>query len=464
MKRNDELLNNTIVIAIGNFTTKLLAFLLVPFYTLWLSPEDYGTFDLLITYISFFIPFVTFQLEQAIFRYCAENKKKSKEVYINALHIILLNMVICNFIIFFIMKRNNYILSFLLYFNTYTLYMCSSEYLRGIGKLKKYSLINIIVSICIVILNIILVYYLKLQVSGMLFSYGIAYFVGEILILFNESLIDKDFFKLKNKNIKAEMIKYSLPLIPNSISWWITNVSDRTIINIVLGSFYNGIYAVVCKIPMVVNLLFSVFNLSWQQTAINSLNDENKNEYYNWLYRKLIKFLYTSGFCILVLSEFIFRFIFSQEYYQGVKQIPFLLNGIIFLSLAQFLTGILLANKETKKVGKSTIIAAIVNLIVNISMIKIIGLYAASISTLVSYIVMFAGRLLNLRELFDCKSIVKMLFKYNLIFIAVSIIINTNNLIINIAILILSILLFLYSNIELIKKVTEKIFWRKKSE
>lgn len=462
MKRNEELLNNTIIIAIGTFTTKILSFLLVPFYTLWLSPEDYGTFDLLVTYISFVIPFITFQLEQAIFRFCIEKKNEAKKYYSNAMQIVLFNMIICNVIIFFLMHKSNYLLPFMLYFNTYAIYTCSSEYLRGIEKLKLYSLINIIVSLFIVGFNIALVYFLKYQVNGMLASYGLAYMIGMLIILVKEKLIDIEFFKLKDKNIKNEMIKYSLPLIPNSISWWITNVSDRTIINWILGSFYNGIYAVACKIPLIVNLLFSVFNLSWQQTAIATVKDDDKKDYYNSIYTNLIKFLYTSGFCILILSKFIFGFILSKEYYEGFKQIPFLLNGVIFLSLAQFLTGIFLANKDTKNVGKSTTVAAVVNLVVNLVFIKFIGLYAASISTLISYIVMFFGRFWKLKDMFDYKIIIKNIVMYNFLFLLLSILVGYDNFIFNAVLLLISAIFFIIINIELVKTLISKMYRRKK--
>lgn len=462
MKRNEELLNNTIIIAIGTFTTKLLSFLLVPFYTIWLSPEDYGTYDLLVTYISFVIPFITVQLEQAIFRFCMEQKSKAKKYYSNAMQIVLFNMIICNVLIFLLMKKSDYLLSFVLYFNAYAIYTCSSEYLRGIGKLKLYSLINIIVSFFIVGFNIVFVYLLKYQVNGMLLSYGLANMIGVIIILAREKLIDLDTFKLKDRHTKYEMIKYSLPLIPNSISWWITNVSDRTIINWFLGSFYNGIYAVACKIPLIVNLFFSVFNLSWQQIAIVTLNDDDKKDYYNSIYDSLLKFLYSSGFCILILSTFIFKFVLDREYYEGIKQIPFLLNGVIFLSLAQFLSGIFLANKDTKNVGKSTIIAAIVNLCVNLIFIKLIGLYAASISTLISYIVMFLGRFWKLKDMFNYKIIIKNILIYNFFFFLLSILVSYDNLIFNIFLLLISIIFFIAINMKLLGTLINKIFRRKK--
>lgn len=458
MKRNDELLENTIIIAIGVFTTKILSFILVPFYTLWLSPEEYGNFDLLVTYISFFIPFATFQLEQAIFRFCMENKSKSKEYYNNAILIVLFNILICNIIIYVLLRKYSYMIPFMLYFDSYALYNCGSEYLRGTNKLKLYSITNILTAIIIVILNIIFVYKLKLQNTGMLLSYGLAYMIGILYICFKEKLISKNLFKDYDKKVQIKMLKYSIPLIPNSISWWITHITDRTMIKLVLGSFYNGIYAVSCKIPTLVNLLFNVFNLSWQQTAIKTLKDKDKNEYYEQLYKKLVKFLYTSAFCIIAVTPILFKFFIAKDYYIGIYQVPIILNAIIFLSMAQFLGGIFLADMDTKSVGITTINAAIINFIINVLFINVIGLTAASISTFLSYLVLFIFRHRKLSKKLNGKKIVNKIVTYNIGYILITILIYLiNNIYIDIVFTFLFCAFFVYSNYDLVKMLLLKI-------
>ena len=67
MSKNKRLLKNTIIIGIGVMCTKAISFLMVPFYTMWLSPAQYGEYDLLVSYLSLFVPIITLQVEQAIF-------------------------------------------------------------------------------------------------------------------------------------------------------------------------------------------------------------------------------------------------------------------------------------------------------------------------------------------------------------------------------------------------------------
>lgn len=458
MKRNEKLLLNTIIIAIGTFTTKVLSFIMVPFYTAWLSPEEYGDFDLLVTYISFFISFVTLQLEQAIFRFCMENRKDSNKILAKAIQIVVFNVIIYNILMTFLLKNKSYCIPFLVYFDFYAIYLCLSEYLRGNDKLKMYSLCNILVAIGIVLLNIIFVCILKLQTKGMLLAYGISYFIGTIIIIIKEKIWIKFLDFDKDKKVQKEMLRYSVPLIPNAVSWWITHITDRTIIKIVLGSFYNGIYAVSCKIPTIVNILFSVFNLSWQQTAISALNDKDKNDFYNNIYIKLIKFLYTISLVIIAITPFIFKFFISPQYLEGIYQIPIILNGIVFLCFAQFLNAIFLANKDTKSIGITTTIAAVINLMINLVLIKFIGLTAASISTLVSYFILYILRYKKLSYVFLNKKIIKMIMLYNFIYILVSSIIFIKfNYFLNSIIAIVTIVVFIIKNKSMIKLIIKRL-------
>ena len=76
MEREKSLVKNTIILSIGNLFTKLITFFLLPLYTAILSTEEYGIVDLLNTLVSLLLPIVTFQIEQAVFRYLIENREK----------------------------------------------------------------------------------------------------------------------------------------------------------------------------------------------------------------------------------------------------------------------------------------------------------------------------------------------------------------------------------------------------
>lgn len=458
MTQKRNLFKNTIIIGIGTICTKLISFIMLPFYTMWLIPSEYGNYDLIVSYLTLLVSVITLQLEQAVFRFSLKNKKKSKDYLLTALSITTINMIILDIVAVLILNKSIFKWSFILYFDTYSIFVVLSEYFRGVEKLKEYSFYNIISSLLIVFFSVIMVPIFKFGAKGLMLAYGFSYVVTDIIIISKLKLFDySKEYTFEKKEFKG-MMKYSLPMIPNGISWWITNVSDRTLIQYFIGSYYNGIYAVACKIPTIVSLIFSIFNLSWQQTAINSLNDKDKSEYYKKIFKKLIIFLFTISWMIIAILPFAFNYILDRQYAEAIKYVPILILGAIYLSLGQFLGGILLAYNNTKAIGITTIIAAIINLIINTLFLKKYGLIIACISTMISYIIFYLRRYSLVKEIHDKKNIILLSIFTSIYFIISIFFIYEKNLILVILGNIIIWLLCIFLNKELVLLCISRLF------
>lgn len=414
------LLKNTTIIAVGNFATKFLSLLLVPLHTMWVSTDEYGEYDLLNSVASFIIPLITVLLDQAILRFALRDRARATSYLMNSLVIVALNILISNAILLLAFRDRPYMASFVVFLDFYTIYQCCSEYLRGMNKLIKYAAINILVAILCVVLNVIFVNSNGMAVNGILLASGLSYLFGALAALVGEK-ISLNNLKVNLKTQK-EMLKYSVALIPNSLGWWVTNVSDRLVINWAMGNFDNGIYAVACKVPTVITLFYSVFNLAWQQTIFTLKKSKDRISMYHMIYHRLIRILFIAATLVLMGTILVFKFMVPAEYSPGYLYVPILLCGVVFLSLSQFLTGILLADMDSKTVGKSMLIAAAVNLAINLSLIWTTGLFAASISTLVAYVLLFCIRFWKLRKYFKVKKIVKEILLGLALFCIVSVI------------------------------------------
>ena len=108
------------------------------------------------------------------------------------------------------------------------------------------------------------------------------------------------------------------------------------------------------------------------------------------------------GLLIIMFVPIVYGVFLPHDYIASMKYIPSLLSGTIFLCLSQYLGNMLLSNRKNKIVGISTTISAIFNILINLLLIKQIGLFAASFSTMISYIILYTIRYFNQR-----KSIVK---------------------------------------------------------
>ena len=192
-----------------------------------------------------------------------------------------------------------------------------------------------------------------------------------------------DLKQVDHKLLKG-MYKYSIPLVPNGISWWIVNVSDRSIISIVLGASFNGLYAISNKFPTIISSLTGIFNLSWSESASLHINSKDRDEFFSDITNTIIRLFSTLGVGMLACMPFIFPIMINSKYHDAYLYIPPLVVGTIFNVAICLYSQIYLAKKMSKQVASTTILGAVINILINVVFIKYIGLFAASLSTMVS--------------------------------------------------------------------------------
>ena len=168
----------------------------------------------------------------------------------------------------------------------------------------------------------------------------------------------------------------------------------------------------------------------------------------------LIDFLFSGASVIIAFTPVFYFLGINKSYWSGIGLVPILLLGSIFLNLAQYCGGILLAQKATSINGGTAIIAAIINLSVNFALISIIGLYAAAISTLFSYIVLFGLRILKLTKILNGKNIVQKVILGSVVFLLFSLFsLMSSNLFMNILTIIIAVIYFVCVNKSMVWKM-----------
>ena len=130
-----------------------------------------------------------------------------------------------------------------------------------------------------------------------------------------EMAIDTAIEKWDEVNTKIkQLLKYSIPMIPDYLSGWIINVSDRTIISIILGTAMNGIYTVSCKFSNILNSIFSIVNMSWQETASIHIKDNDRDNFFSSMMNNMVKIFSTIGIMMLVCIPLAFNIIIGKSY------------------------------------------------------------------------------------------------------------------------------------------------------
>lgn len=404
--KSKNLVKNTAILSFGTICTKGIMFFMTPLFTRWLSQSDYGTFDLITTYITLLIPFVTLDCGEAAFRYLVEVKEDANDlmshIISSAIFVTVGGLCISGLVFigiyFFYKPVQSYLPSFFLLLVTETFYNFNVFVARGMKKLPIYTLANIFFVVSMSLFSVIMVKVMGLGLNGILLAYSFGYIVSILVTSTKIKIVKYTFPKAIDFQKLNEMLRYSLPLIPNAISWWIINVSNRTIVSMFFGTSANAIYAVANKIPNLCQTLFNVFHLSWQENAIETLNDDDRDKYYSNIMNKMVRILSSICLVILACNFLFFRLLFTKDYFDGYFQVPILVVSIVFSMMAQFIGGIYVARKESKKNGATTALTAGINVLVHLGTIKFIGLFAASISTLIAYIALFLIRYVDIRK------------------------------------------------------------------
>lgn len=464
MNKNKELVKNTIIIFIGKFCTQFITLLLLPLYTHFLSTEDYGYIDLIQTYLTFFIPLILLKIDAGIFRFLIDARKSEEEknkIITNGIFIMFVELIISTILFAVAVKIFSIKYSILIVMNLISLSVLTFllQIVRGIGKKKQYSFSSIIAAIVTIVLNLIFLVGFHKNGKYVLIASLISNIICTIYLLIVNKILKNVKIKYIDKKLIKDLLKYSIPMIPNELSWWIVHVSDRTIISYALGVAANGIYSVSCKFSNILSSIFNIFNLSWQESAALHINDTDKDEFFSNVINKVFNLFICFCIGILACLPFVFELLIKDSYREAYKYVPILLLANIFSVLIGLIGSIYVAKKMTKEVAKTTMIAAIINLTIDIALIKVIGIYAAAISTLVSYMLLAIYRYIDVQKYVKVKIPIKNIVVNSIIFILVVVLYLYNNIALNVINLLLCILYAIIVNKELLiefKKVIGK--------
>lgn len=402
MSKKTELAKNTLILSIGTFLPKLAGFITLPILTGYLSKAEYGTYDLITVLISLYLPQLTLQIKSAAFRFMLdvrENLDKQKEIVTNIFIVTLPISLIALLVLFFLLPGSTTIrLCICFYYLADIIVNTVRQISRGIGKNLPYSVSAIISALGKMIFAVLLVSILKMGLMGAVIALGMGSFLSMVYISIHIKIFRFIDFKLINKKIIKEMLAYSWPMVPNDMSMWVMQASDRLVVSQVLGVAVNAVYAASTKIPSIINLAQSALNLAWTENASLSVNDKDSDEYYTVMMRMMLNLQMGVFSVVIATMPILFKLLIKGDYMEAYNQMPILCYSIFFQGLALYLGGIYVAKKKIKSVGITSIGSAAVNLIVNLLLIHKIGIFAASISTLVSYIVLFTYRFIDVQK------------------------------------------------------------------
>ncbi|MDO4170864.1 MAG: oligosaccharide flippase family protein [Lachnospiraceae bacterium] len=455
-QKNKALFIGTMTYAIGNFGTKILSFLIVPLYTYYIKPSDLGDYDLLITTVSLLSPLLTMKISDATYRWLIKNPDNCTD-YISATYQVLVRN--CLIAAVFLLLVNQIIPIWNCYYFVAILVgdrilECVQKLLRGLKNQKLFAVSGILYTAILVFSNFIKICLLKQGVVALLQSVIFSQWCTIIFLFIVEKRLRAINWKKKYGHLQKEMLHYSVPLVPATLSWWVMSASDRYVIRWLLGSAANGIYAIAGKFPSILQMIFTMFNNAWTDMALAELGKDVQNEAYT---EKIFKQLYKLSFCMVLIlipvTKIVTRFILSDAYKTASIYIGFLYLGTVFQGFSSFCSIGYLQQKTTGGAAKTSMYGALANLVIDVVVMRFMGLHAASVSTFAGFFMMWLCRMQDIKESFPVrinKNIFSLYFILSIGFATVTI---WTNVLADMILTVIAVSLFWIANGESLKQI-----------
>lgn len=392
---------HTLIYGFGIVMGKAIGFFMIPLYTHYLSPEEYGLLEL-VDVTGFIIGyFLVVGIDEAILKYYNEaEKQKEKEEYISTslIFVILLGFVSLAILLPFKDSFAHYVLGSAEHSNLFAilfLSMClgssvglTKSIIRAQQKSMFFVGVTLFAIFLQVTLNIYFVAYLQIGVKGILYSsliVSVLFGVALSVYMLRITGVGFDAEKLK------KMLKYGMPLVPAGIMAFVLNWSDRYFLRIFVDMEEIGIYSLGYKLGMISTFFVTLpFSFIWGSYIFDVKKKQNAKDIYAKFATYFLLILSFSGLALSSLSYELVTLIADDSYINAYKVIPVIVLSMMFMNANTVFKVGLLIEGRTIQLTIANSIAAVINIPLNILLIPEFGMMGAAYATALSFLVYIA--------------------------------------------------------------------------
>jgi O-antigen/teichoic acid export membrane protein len=389
---------NSLGFSVGTILTQAIGFFLIPIYTRYLTPDDYGILALAAAVGSILSIFYILGLNGALtrFYYDYNHDKKELKEYVGTITISVIGI---SFIFTLLLSLFGEPLFAMLIkdvpFNPYILLVLWTvffgtllDFPLGLYQVRErsftYSFLNVLRFIILVSLILYFVVVLK---EGALGSLKGGFFSALIFFIIACFLLKKDLsFKIKIKKLK-ESLHFGLPLIPHALAGWILTLMDRIFLNHYTTLAVVGIYSLGYQIGMVMSLITTSINMAWApffMSTAKEKGEETKNIFSRLTTYYMVGILFI-GLAISLFAKDIIFLMATPKYYDSYKIIPIIVGTYVLNGMYYMVANQIFYTKKTKYLPFATFGSALLNILFNYLWIPNYGMMGAAWATLVSF-------------------------------------------------------------------------------
>lgn len=405
MDKYKKLASNTIIFAIGTFSSKILSFLLMPFVTRMMGTGDYGAADLVQQTVNVLIPIVTLAVNSAALRFALDKAANKSDVFTVGVRTTLIGFVIFLFFAYPIsfitindFRLGDYILLIIAFVLVSSFRQLCQQFVRGSGYVKLFAVDGIIATATTLLFTILFLGPFKWGVTGYIVAIIASDACSIIFFTVTAKLYKYVEPRCIDKSIGRQMLKYCAPLVPTVILWWIINVSNRYMITYFIDSSANGLYTAASKIPNFVILFSQIFIDAWQLSAVDEYDSKDRASFFTKVFRVYSGGVFAVASALILFCQIITKILVAQSYYESWKYVPILIIATTYSCIVNFLASVYMAEKKSLMSLLTASSGAITNVVLGFLLVPKLGANGAAIATVCAFLMVFITRGTNTRR------------------------------------------------------------------
>ena len=394
------LLGNTLVFALGGLAVKAVSLVLMPLYTTALTAGEYGTAELLNSAIEIVLPLLSLGVVEALYRFSIDDDVPKDELFAGSL-VVLGGGVVCTGVACALgsaLWNMEHAGSFFVLFCSVCVFKATTQLARGLGHVRRFVLYGLINALAMVVSTYLLLVRAHTGIEGYLWSYTIGYLVGGLVAFLGSAEYRLLAPFRVDRVLLRRMLVYSLPLVPNLLSWWLVSVSGRYVVLWGSGVVAAGLFTAASKMPALVNIVASVFQQAWQYSTAREIDSPDRGAFFGVVMRGYSLATLTVAGLVIALNRPISRVMLQAEFAEGWRYVPLLMLVASFGVISIFFESFYQALKNSGVLMASTALGAVVNVILGVALVPFMGPWGAGLAGAVAYMLVLVVRARDLRR------------------------------------------------------------------
>jgi len=392
---------HSVIYGLGGLVSRILAVLLLPLYTHYLSPHDYGQIETLIALVTVLTILLQFGISTAFFRfYFDSDDPAERRLVLRTSFWFTMTMATLGLVVLLVFAApiadwlfGNASAANLVRASAVALWaQLNYMQLTNLFRAEERSVAFVIASLTNVLLTVAATLVLVVALDRGPMGVIVGNFTGTLVVYLALLGYRREQLGLQfSRPLFRQMNHFGLPLVPSALLLWVTNFSDRFFLVKLTDTTEVGLYSVGVRIASAMVLLLTAFRTAWPAFAYSIKSDDEAKQTYAWVLTYLVLLSTWIATALTLLSPWLVDWLTTPKYASASRVVgPLSFAAVSFAGYIVLAIGIGRA-RRTQFNWVITGVAAVVNVTLNLALIPPYGMMGAAIATVAAYSVMFLG-------------------------------------------------------------------------